>query len=196
MNTRKQKQRLNCGRAMTAVEVLAATVLASLMLGSVIGVLGGLARQQRALRMSLVAPPWHRQLADQLLWDLQNSREFVVSRDGVRLVGFAGRDFASGRPTGRPTVVEYYLLEADNDRFLVRREEQLDARTNENWRIEVVCRGARRFDVGTTSVDQAATDRPHLSRPEASVPLGERIAVRVYGADVDSPLFDQLFVLR
>jgi len=182
-------------RAMTAIEVLAATVLASLMLGSVMGVLGGLTRQQRAMRMTTSAPSWHRQLADQLLWDLQNSRDVVASRDGVRLVGFAGRDFASGRPTGRPTAVEYYLLDADNDRFLVRREEQLDARTNDNWRIEVVCRGVKRFDFGANAVDQAA-DRPHLNRQIAPAPLAERIPVRIYGADNESPLFDQLFVLR
>jgi hypothetical protein len=131
-----------------------------------------------------------------LLWDLQNSREVVASRDGVRLVGFAGRDFASGRPTGRPTAIEYFLLDTDNDRFLVRREEQLDTRTNDNWRIEVVCRGARRFDFGTTSVDQAAVGASAVNRQNAGEPLTEQIAVRIYGIDKEPPLFEQRFVLR
>jgi hypothetical protein len=181
---------------MTAIEVLAATVLASLMLGSVMGVLGGLTRQQRALRMQSGAPSWHRQFADQLLWDLQNSRDVVASRNGVRLVGFAGRDFASGRPTGRPTSVEYYLLDAGNDRFLVRREEQLDAQTNDNWRVEIVCRGVRQFNFGATIVDHATAGHPSAIRQDAGTPVPERIAVKIYNVENGPPLFDQQLILR
>ncbi len=114
----------------------------------------------------------------------------------MRLVGFAGRDFASGRPTGRPTAVEYYLLDADNDRFLVRREEQLDARTNDNWRIEVVCRGVQHFDFGATTVDQATADHPSANQQDVGIPVPERIAVKIYNVENGPPLFDQQFILR
>lgn len=183
-------------RAMTAVEVLAATVLASLMLASVMGVLGGLTRQQRSLRIETVEPAWHRLLAEQLRWDLENSRELFASPSGVRMFGFAGRDFASGRATGRPTAIEYQLLAVENDVFLVRREEQLDARTNDSWRVEVACRGVSRFDFGTMTVDKSAADPLDLRRSDPGQPIPLQVAVRLYPSEGGPPTFDRLLVIR
>ena len=117
MRTMKRKSKHSLG--MTAIEVLVATLLASLMLGSVVGFFGALTRQERVLRKrAKMPPPWHLQLADQLQWDLTNSREFVVSPDGVTLVGFASRDFATDEPTGRPAQIAYYLIDAIDGRWL------------------------------------------------------------------------------
>jgi hypothetical protein len=189
----RQQQR----RGMTAIEMLAATLLASLMLASVMGVLGGLVRQQRALQSRAPAPSWHRVLSAQLLWDLQNSRAFVGSPDGVRLTGFAGRDFGTSQPTELPTAVEYFLLDSDHDRFLVRREEHLGARTNDNWRIEVVCRGVQRIDFGSCAIDQAVINGLHVDRRNAEQPVADRVPVRIYdNSGGQTPLFDRQFILR
>jgi hypothetical protein len=184
---------------MTAIEVLVATLLASLMLGSIVGVLGGLARQERALRKRVSIPPqWHLQLAEQLQWDLSNSREYVASPDSVTLVGFAGRDFATDQPTGRPTEIAYYLVDAIDDRWLVRREEHRDERTDDSSRIEILCGGVERLQFGESVVDQAvrASGRSTSSNPTIATPIPERVAIKLHGRAENAPMFDMLFMTR
>lgn len=133
----------------TAIEALAATTLASLMLVSVLGVLGTLSHGQKVLlAKSQDHASWHKQLTHQLQWDLENSRSMFVGTNQLVLKGFAGRDFASGRPTGRPTRVEYFLDLENAGGILLRRESHLDVLTNTNWRAEVVCVGVQGFVVG------------------------------------------------
>jgi hypothetical protein len=185
---------------MTAIEVLVATMLASLMLGSVVGVLGGLARQERTLRKRALAPPaWHAHLADQLQWDLSNSREYVASETAVTLVGFASRDFATGAATCRPTETTYYLIEAIGDRWLMRRESHRDERTNDSARIELVCRGIDRFQFGSVLVNRPSTTvtvPKTASGSAVAMPMLERMTIQLYSRSTDAPSFDKLFLTR
>jgi hypothetical protein len=181
---------------MTAIEVLAATILASLMLASVVGVLGGLARQQRKLMASGGEKTWHQRLASQIEWDLQNSREYNTTPTGVRLTGFAGRDFASGRPTGRPTTIDYYLVNAGGETYFVRREAHVDARTNSNWRSEVAARGITRFDFGSTTVAQTPGGTTASGPQGKSQPIPNRIQLSLFAAGNEFPEFERLFILR
>jgi hypothetical protein len=185
-------------RAITAIEVLVATMLASLMLGSVVGVLGGLARQERILRKrALTTPAWHVHLADQLQWDLTNSREFVASETGVTLLGFASRDFATHQPISRPAEVTYYLIEAMGDRWLVRREAHRDERMNDSVRMELVCRGVDRFQFGPVLVNQPSSTGQiptvKTANPLAT-PMTERVAIQLYERSADTPSFDRVFL--
>jgi hypothetical protein len=183
--------------AMTAIEVLAATTLASLMLASVMGLLGALARQERSLRQSSTAPAWHRQLADQLQWDLRNARQVVAVPSGVRLVGYGGRDFSTDRPTGRPTEVDYYLMETAGSRWLVRREAHTDEQTTDSRRTEIVCRGVDRFEWGTVVIDRPIMNSAGLDLPASDIPLAipERTVVRLYEAGRSEPIFAELFLV-
>jgi Tfp pilus assembly protein PilV len=180
-------------RGMTAIEVLAATVLASLMLASVAGLTGALARQQRVLRDNGDVPSWHQQLAEQLLWDLQNSRRFIASRQGVRLEGFAGRDFATGQGTGRSAVVEYYLVETTHNCCLVRRETHPEERTSTARRMELVCSGVERLAWGSIVVDQPAAAVVGPTFRGESISLPERVPVQLYAPASATPFFDKLF---
>lgn len=184
-------------RAMTAIEVLVATMLASLMLGSVVGLLGALSRQQKALRTTDVSPPWHQQFIEQFSWDLTNSRQFAASSEGVRLAGFAGRHFSTGRATGRPTDVEYYMIEAAGDRWLMRRETHRDERSNVSSRTEAVCRGVGRLQFGSAVIDQGVTVRgPKLAVSQELTPLPDRVVVQLYRADGATHFFNQTFLVR
>jgi hypothetical protein len=181
---------------MTAIEVLAATILASLMLASVVGVLGGLARQQRKLMAPGGEKSWHQRLASQIEWDLQNSREYNAMPTGVRLTGFAGRDFANGRPTGRPTTIDYYLMNAGGETYFVRREAHVDARTNSNWRSEVAARGVTRFDFGSTTVVRTAGELVASGPRGEPQPIPNRIQLSLFAAENGIPEFERKFILR
>lgn len=188
----------NSRRAMTAIEVLVATLLATLMLASVVGVVGALARQGRALRAGAPGPQWQRSLAEQLLWDLRNAREMTTSPWGVRLVGYGGRDFVTGRPTGRPAEIQYYLRDAAGGRCLVRREQHLDARSTDRVRTELVCRGVDRIEWGAGMMD-TATPKPGLLAPSSSresTAVPDRVAVRFYSTEPGPPLLDRVLILR
>jgi hypothetical protein len=181
---------------MTAIEVLAATVLASLMLAAVAGLLGGLSRQERILRAKSDSPPWHQQFIEELSWDLQNSRQFSAASNLVRLEGFAARDFATGTPTGRPAVIEYFLIAAANDRWLVRRETHPDELRTGASRTEVVCRGIERMQWGATTVDTVAESAAMIAPTATLATLPDRIAVQLYESGSTSPVFDRTVQLR
>jgi hypothetical protein len=189
-------KRITTRNALTAIEVLAATLLASLMLGSVVGLLGGLTRQQKALTASFAHPPWHDQLANQLQWDLLNSREFIAKADGIRLIGAGGRDFTNGESTGRPTAIDYFLLESGADNLLVRREIHLDSRTNDNWRTELVCHDVRRLEFGNSLVERSANGAPQFSPIDRANPVPTSVSIRVCERGAETPTFDHQFILR
>ena len=182
-------------RGMTAIEVLTATVLASLMLGSVISVLGSLARQQRVLRAKTEHPDWHERIKEQLRWDLQNARELVVLPDRLRLTGFAGRDFVTGRPTGRPAAIEYFFIDAVDESWFVRREEHLDARHNDAWRIEVVCCNVNRMEVGDEAVQKPARTLVHIGPDARPGSIPERLEFRLFRVGSLTPILDELFIV-
>lgn len=192
--------RTDVGRrhAMTAIEVLVATMLASLMLASVVGVLGSLARQERSLRGSNCDPYWRRMLSDQFLWDFRNSRQIAVNQRGMTLSGFAGRSFSNGLPTGRPTQLDYYLLEVAGDRWLVRRERHLDEHSTNSSRTEYVCRGVGSLRCGSVLIDQpqSGSIAPDTTGGETRSAIPARIALAIFGNEPDTPLLDKVFFVR
>lgn len=192
------KNRASHSRGMTAIEVLAATMLAALMLAAVAGVLGALARQERELRGRNTDPYWHLQLADQLSWDLCNSRQFIAARDGVRLVGYAARDFSTGRPTGRRAIIEYYLVEAKGDRWLVRREEHPNEHTNNSFRVELACRGIDHMKWGEVLIDAVAgaASGPNTSANRDLANIPESVPIQLYRSASASAVFDKNLYVR
>jgi hypothetical protein len=165
-------------RAFTAIEALAATTLASLMLVSILGVLGALSRGQKTLITIADSPTWHRHLAHQLQWDLTNSQTMIVSVNYLRLDGFAGRAFATGQPTNRPTRVEYFVDADSSSGVLIRRETHVDELVNTNWNSEIVCVGVDKFTVGgdvatseLTSVEQTTEPQPIPSQLSIGVSM-------------------------
>jgi hypothetical protein len=185
-------------RGMTAIEVLAATVLASLMLAAVAGLIGGLARQEKILRAQVDSPQWQQQFAEELQWDLQNSRQYLAVKDGLRLEGFAARDYVTGHPTGRRAVIDYFFIGNDDDRWLVRRESHPDEMTNASSRLEIVCSGFQRLQFGTVSMDQTAgsSSGPNIPADTTMTELPVNLSLQAYGLEPSVPLIDRILHLR
>lgn len=127
--------------ALTIVELLVATALASMLIVAVLGILAILAEKRRVLIDESAFVPWHQRLEGQLRFDLGNARRFELAPDRLRLVGYGGRNFETGRPTHRRTEVVYRLATAADKVWLVRDESQLDSISNANRRTEIVCSG-------------------------------------------------------
>ncbi|MCA9232788.1 MAG: hypothetical protein KDA57_19215, partial [Planctomycetales bacterium] len=105
-------------RGLTAVEVVAATLLASLLMVAMLGVLRGLKAQEAALEVRRPIPSWQRTLDGVLEHDLANSRTFSLTPTSLTLNGFAGRD--SGVATWQPAAITYQVLTDGERNWLVR----------------------------------------------------------------------------
>lgn len=118
-----------------------AVTLASMLMVAVLGILGILAEKRKVFVDQAPSAPWHRPLVDQLRRDLSSARRFELAPDRLRLVGYAGRDLRTRRPTQRPAEVVYRLTRAAGRAWLVREETQSDVLSNANRRAEIVGRG-------------------------------------------------------
>jgi hypothetical protein len=181
--------------AMTAIEVLAATVLASLMLGAVVGVLGGLSRQEKLLLARRFEPPWKRQLIGQLEWDLKNSRWMSASPHALKLEGFTARDFHTGMPLGRPATIEYLVQNNGPRRLLMRRETHVDEPTGDNARLELVLVDVERVVFGGSAISAPGAVIMPPQKVE-SVPVPGQLVVEVYGSNHAGPIISQSLNIR
>ena len=129
-------------RAMTLVELLAASALAASLMAATLGVIGNLNKQRRILFAEGSVEPWRRQLAEQVRWDFANARKMCSRVGELRLVGYGGVDFLTDEPTHRPTEIVYSIQEECGRRWLLRKEIHLDAGSLHNSRTELVAAGA------------------------------------------------------
>ena len=180
---------------MTAIEVLVASTLASLMLGAVAGLLGTLSRQQRELMSREDRPAWQQQLVDQFSTDLQNARRYMVTPDGLWLEGFGGRDSATSRRTGHPTLVHYYLKDVGESRWLLRCEMQT-ATGKTASHTELVCRGVEGFKWGEALVDVAAPSPTLQPASEQFLTVPDRVHLRIAFHQKYQSNIDRLLCVR
>lgn len=182
--------------ALTIIEVLVATLLASLMLSAVAGLLGALARQERILSAKQHQPAWQIQLSEELLWDLRNARRYAVTESGVFLDGFGGRDFGSLRPTGEPALIAYALVDAGGERWLVRQELHPADRTNRIPRVDLVCRGAEQLQWGEAVVKQPLSGNPVWPNADRFMNIPEHVAVQLLASGAAEPIFQEVLCVR
>jgi len=167
---------------LTALELLAALVLAALLLGAVSGFLRVLAARQKVLLEEARFVPWHRPLLERLRWDLDNTRQFELAPDRLRLVGYGGRDAAMHAPTHRPTEVLYQLVRAADHVWLVREETQLDGISNQNRQRELVCSGI------TAIAMEVPGEQTPLARRSGFLP--DRCRLLLMGDSSSAPLLE------
>lgn len=140
---RKNPKRLSPS-GLTLVELLAATVLATLLMGAVLGLLTSLTRNQRTILKSHGIPdPWQTRLQELFEWDLQNSRSLQATPNGFQLEGFAGRDFSTGTPLHCPCRITYEIIDDEDRQHLIRRETQTESLNLDNTTSALAC-----LDVG------------------------------------------------
>lgn len=133
--------------AFSAVELLMALTLATILMGSVLGLLGVLAEKRRVLVERTDHVPWHDVLVEQLRHDLADARRFEVRDDRLRLLGYGAKDPATHRATHQPSEVLYETVSIGDHTWLVRTETDLGSRSQRNSRRELVCRGVTAMTV-------------------------------------------------
>jgi len=184
--------------ALTLVELLAATILAALLMAAVLGVLKSVTRSQKALLRGGRPEAWQARLIAQLEWDLANSRTAVTTPDGFQLVGFAGRDFASGAILHGPTAIQYSVQTVGSQSCLFRSEAHLDSLNLDNQSRELVCNRIVRIALGSADATavkgSSATSAPAQNSEDTPIP--DQPVVVLYGVGQETPVLQHAFTLR
>jgi hypothetical protein len=183
--------------AMTLVELLAATILAALLMAAVLGVLKAITREEKALKGNTTGENWEAQFVRQLEWDLANSRTVTVTPTGFQLVGFAGRDFASGAPLHCRTSIEYAVHNLRGGSVLVRNEAHLDSPDLDNQSLELVCNRIERIVLAAAEAGVRAPNAKTATgktADDASIP--DQPVITLYAMGQEKPILQHAFVLR
>jgi hypothetical protein len=143
--------------AFTIVEMLAATMLVTILMSAILLVLGGITRDRRRVVMdenSAVAAQ-ARPLVGMLRWDLVNASAMTPMDHGrvLVLVGNGGLDGRTFAPNGRLARVVYRVINDGAGTRLIREQAYLDdAVRPEPW-TELAARGVTRLSVIPSSSD-------------------------------------------
>lgn len=168
------------GRAgMTAIEVLASTILAALLMTALLGVLRGLKAQARLLESRAPEPEWRQALDAILSADLANARTYQATPTSITLSGFGGRT-PDGAATWLPATVVYAIAGDDRQTWLIRRElptigGEAPAAAN------LVLAGARQIHLGSAVGELT----PSSSR---DLPLPDSLVLTILGAE--GPIYE------
>lgn len=191
-------------RGLTLIELLAASILALLLVGSVLGILNSVTRRQAVLlnpadRASRL--PWESRLASQFYWDLLNSRRLWAKPGAIILEGFGGRDFETQLPLHCPATICYELVTHGDRKDLHRREIHPDSRSLENSVSELVCIGVDGISLETDNLSSWIEKKtmPVKSSVKSNGPDGEipdRLVLSLYSKQNPKPTFQHVFTLR
>lgn len=179
---------------MTIIELLASTVLATLLMVAVLGVLQSMTRGQKTL-VSDISPVWHARFVRQLQWDIANSHSHRTTADGFELIGFAGRSIADGEPLHCQTVVRYAVVDVNDHKMLLRQEIHTESLSLDNSTTNLICAGIERIVMSTAeTVESSGVDVAASYRGDG--PLPDRLRVSLYGAGETAPVVSRMFLVR
>ena len=175
-SSQQTKHRPSSG--MTLVELLAATVLSTLLMGAVLGLLASITRSQRTiLKDHGVQDLWQTRLQELLEWDLQNSRSLSSLPNGVQLEGFAGRDFSTGSPLHCPCRIAYEIVEDGDRKHLIRRESHTDSLILDDSTSSLVCLDIGQIVMGTSPPRSDSTDSSNAPKGRSDGGIPEQVSV-------------------
>ncbi len=140
------RERLKRG-GWTLVELLAAMALASVLLISVIGVVGRLARTRGYLLEHHAPSSWKMRVRELVRRDMIHARQLEIAEGELRLFGFGGHDYYTGRMVHDRGVVVYRVIAIDGRFWLVRQIRRPEERLGDDVRTDLVCRGVEAVDV-------------------------------------------------
>jgi len=136
----------------TLVELLATTLLVAVLMTSVVMIVGGMGRDQRAVGAMSAAENADGAMM-MLRWDLVNSRFVTPTADGVVLIGNGGIDHRTLTISGRPARVSYRVVHGS----LLREQELLDEPARPQRWTELVASGVTRIALEPMSGDLRMT---------------------------------------
>lgn len=167
----------------TAVEVMVSTLLASLLMVAMLGVLRGLKMQAEAVDTRLPAKAWQRTLDGVLQQDLENSRTYELTETSLLLHGYASRNAVTGSATWQRSSIVYKIVSNENQSWLVRRELNSESR-------ELVLKGVTALRVGMLSEDKKVIP-PAAGLPKS--PILDGLAIEFWGSNQKGPIYAYRF---
>ena len=147
-------------RGFTAVELLAALALASVLMVAVLGVIGAVGRTRGTLARHAGPNPWLSEIPMALRQDLQDGRTLDASggTGGFKVQGYGALDPATLIRTHKPAEISYRVRQAGSCSVLVREQRTFDDRTGVQLFTQIVA-----WDVATLTLkDVQWPHRVHL----------------------------------
>lgn len=195
MGARPSQARRCRSHGFTAVELLAASALAVLLIVSVMGIVGQVANSQSNLIKHHPSHTWKMRLRSQLEKDFSNTRRIVPRGSEIVLKGFGSSDMQTGIAKLGPSRITYQIRGSGKETWLVRRETRLDLPPGQNTWSEICCYGVTHFDLlyfdkYTERWESLAGARSSMAY--LNIPARCRLIVR--GAASDEPLVDVVLV--
>ena len=178
----------------TLAELLAATILSTLMLAAVLGVLTGMTRQQRQLEEMTPREAWQTRFVNQLEWDLVNSRMLIPQKTGFQLRGYAGKDPVTGTLHHKPTLIEYIIHDTGESRILLRKTASYSPNSIEAGFSEVVA-----FDVSQIKLTSAVPETVSHAEDVVSLnegPIPAQVAVLLFDSETSLPILTHAYILQ
>ena len=181
-------------RAVTLIELLASSVLASLLMLALVGLLRTTAAQSRAARRMLAEHPATEILSDQIRRDFVNATHIEIRPNRVRLYGHMSQDWRTRRQTFRTAEVTYAVVSARRAQTLVRQETQFSEFAGQRSRLDVLWSGVAGLEV--TRFDEAdeelASEDSSLA-PPGMTPLPARLLVSIHQLEGEPLLTQDIF---
>lgn len=183
---------------LTLVELLAATILASMLMVAVLGVLQSLTRQQKMLLDLNQTEPWQARFWEQLEWDLTNSRTVQVTPEKIVLEGYAGRDAGTQTLTHRPTRIEYSVLQTEATSLLSRYEVETGSRSLQEGVSEVLGVGIKQILLSASepSLPAEGSEQEISVSPLQEGPIPDQVYVTLVPTDDSFSVLTHAFLLR
>jgi hypothetical protein len=108
-------------RGMTAIEVMASTILSALLMTALIGILRGLKAHEQTLEARVQRSPWQRSLDAAIETDLGNAVTYELAPQRLTLRGHGGHNH-DGAANWLPATIIYEVCRDRDGTWLVRRE--------------------------------------------------------------------------
>jgi hypothetical protein len=179
-------------RGMTAVEVLASTILSALLMTALIGVLRGLKAHEQTLQSRRPTPPWQTSLEAALAADLQQASTYQLTPGMLLLTGHGGRS-ETGMPNWLPSRVVYEIRRTDGLDALIRREESVAGggpSAADNIALlgasEVRIALATPTDAPTSPLDPSATGPAYQSSVTTDTPVPAQLMIEFWSTSGES----------
>lgn len=169
-------------RGLTAVEVIVSTMLASMLMVAVLGVLRGLKSQEAALDVRMPAEVWQRTLDAVLQHDLENSRSYELTARSLLLKGFGGRDVETGSATWEPATIVYEIVE-DGHRTWLARGETTTAMPSGQGPRELVLADVSSIRAGVTIDLGESVPTPLPSSTRREMPISDGLVLEFWSAN-------------
>lgn len=154
-------------RAFTIVEMLIASVLASLLM---IGVLFGttqMANQtQRQARTQ--SPTYYQQLADIITADLNQTISYKIAEDQIQLKGFFLIDDKTHERKARPAEVIYRITQIDETYWLMRYQRELGKLSLDDTQANLLCKNIIKMEILENTVENEEKSDTDQLKPIAA----------------------------